>query len=121
MAKRQTSAKSLNAISGAIFVSVGLLLLFANLDQVATHGHNPFTTPAPSFGVILDLGLAGLRAVQTYLFEPSSFQAGLHQVLVSCWPLALVLLGAALLYNEIYKRLQGARLRDNVPTTGAGQ
>lgn len=70
---------------------------------------------------MLDLGLAGLRAVQTYLFEPSSFQAGLHQILVSCWPLALVLLGAALLYNEIYKRLQGGRVRDNGSATGEGQ
>ena len=113
MAKRQTSTKSLNAITGAIFVSVGLLLLFGNLDQVAAHGHNPFTTPAPSFGVMLDLGLAGLRAVQTYLFEPSSFQAGLHQILVSCWPLSLVLLGAALLYSEISKRLQGAKAHDS--------
>lgn len=113
MAKKRTSMKSLNAISGAIFVSVGLLLLFANLDQVAAQGRNPFTAPAPSFGVILDLGLAGLRAVQAYLFEPSSFQAGLHQILVSCWPLALVLLGAALLYSEISKRLQGAKAHDS--------
>ncbi|HKS73851.1 MAG TPA: hypothetical protein VJQ82_11695, partial [Terriglobales bacterium] len=65
--------QSLNAISGAIFVSVGLLLLFANFDQVAAHVRNPFTTPAHSFGAMLDVGLVGLRAVQTYLFEPSSF------------------------------------------------
>jgi len=119
MAKKRTSMKSLKAISGAIFVSVGLLLLFANLDQVAAHGRNPFTTPAPSFGAVLDLGLVGLRAVQAYLFEPSSFQAGLHQILVSCWPLALILLGAALLYSEISKRLQGARVRNSAPGTGA--
>lgn len=119
MAKKRASMKSLNAISGAIFVSVGFLLLFANLDQVAAHGHNPFTTPAPSFGVMLDLGLAGLRAVQTYLFEPSSFQAGLHQILVSCWPVALVLLGAALLYSEISKRIQGARVRNSAPGDGS--
>lgn len=119
MAKRQTSLQSLNVISGAILVSVGLLLLFANLDQVAAQVRNPFTAPAPSFGAMLDLGLAGLRAVQAYLFEPSSFQAGLHQILVSCWPLALVLLGAALLYSEISKRLQVARVRNNAAGDGS--
>lgn len=121
MAKQQTLPKSLNAISGTIFVSVGLLLLFASFDQVAAHVRNPFTTPAPSFGAMLDVGLVGLRAVQTYLFEPSSFQAGLHQILVSCWPLTLILLGAALLYDEIYKRLQIGRVRDHGPATGEGQ
>ena len=119
MAKRQTSPKSLNAISGAIFVSVGLLLLFANFDQVAAHVRNPFTTPAHSFGAMLDVGLVGLRAVQTYLFEPSSFQAGLHQILVSCWPLTLILLGAALLYSAISKRPQGARVRNSAPGDGS--
>jgi hypothetical protein len=110
MAKRQTTSKAFHAVAGAILLCCGLLLLFANLDEVAAQVSNPFaSTPGPLVTAI-ELGVAGLRAVQTYFFDPSTFQAGLHLILVSLWPLIPVIIGATLLKNAISKRFASPRL-----------
>lgn len=116
MARRQTASKSLKAIAGAILLPVGLLLLLANLDEVAAQVSNSFTSPANSISTVMDLGLAGLRAVQAYFFDPASFQSGLHSILVSFWPLILVIIGAALLHNAIGKRFANSRLARTYPS-----
>jgi hypothetical protein len=110
MAKRQTTSKAFHAVAGAILLCFGLLLLFANLDEVAAQVSNSFSSAAGGFGTVIELGLAGLRAVQAYFFDPSTFQAGLHMILVSFWPLILVIIGAALLQSAISKRFANSRL-----------
>ena len=110
MAKQQTTSKGFHAVAGAILLCFGLLLLFANLDDVAAQVSNSFaSTPGPLVTAI-ELGVAGLRAVQTYFFDPSTFQAGLHLILVSLWPLIPVIIGATLLKNAIGKRSTNSRL-----------
>jgi hypothetical protein len=59
----------------------------------------------------VQLGLAGLHAAQAYFFDHASFRSGLQQILVSCWPLILVILGTALLWNAVSHRLSSAALR----------
>src|SRR5216110_2717629 len=76
MAKRQTSSKSFHAVAGALLLSLGLLLLFANLDEVAAQVNHSFTSAGGSLGTVIELGLAGMRAVQAYFFDQSTFQAG---------------------------------------------
>lgn len=104
MAKRQTSSKSFHAVAGALLLSLGLLLLFANLDDLAARLSNSFCSTAGALGTVIELGLAGVRAVQTYFFDQPTFQAGLHAILVSFWPLILVIIGATLLRTAISKR-----------------
>ncbi len=117
MAKRQTSSfKSFPAVAGAILLSLGLLLFFANLDKVAAHLGNSFTSSGSSLGAVIELGLAGMRAVQAYFFDPSTFQAELHLILVSFWPLILVIIGAALLQSAAGKRLANSRLARTFPS-----
>ncbi len=117
MAKRQTSSfKSFPAVAGAILLSLGLLLFFANLDEVAAHLGNSFTSAGSSLGAVIELGLAGMRAVQAYFFDPSTFQAGLHLILVSFWPLILVIIGATLLQSAAGKRLANSRLAQTFPS-----
>src|SRR5260370_15414896 len=86
MATRQTLSKSLPAVAGTLLLSIGLLLLFANLDEVAAHVGNSFTSTPGSLGTVMELGLAGVRAVQTYFFDPAPFQAGLLLIFVSFLP-----------------------------------
>jgi hypothetical protein len=97
MAKQSTSSRGLRAIAGAMLLALGLLLLFANFDGVAARVNGSFTSPAISSGTLIELGLAGLRAAQSYVFDHPSFLSGLQQILVSFWPLILVVIGIALL------------------------
>ena len=110
MATRQSPQKSLHAVAGALLTSLGLLLLFANLDEVAARMSNSFSSTAGALGTAIELGLAGIRAVQTYFFDQPAFQAGVHWILVSLWPLILVIIGATLLQNAISKRHGNPRL-----------
>jgi hypothetical protein len=50
------------------------------------------------------LGLAGLRAVQVYIFDHSHFLSALQQILVSFWPLLLVVVGAVLMRRTLEHR-----------------
>ena len=102
MAKRRTSSKSFHAVAGAFLLSIGLLMLFANLDEVAT-GITNSSAPG-TLGAVVEIGLAGMRAVEAYFFDPAAFQAGFRWILGSLWPLILVIIGATLLRNAIGKR-----------------
>ena len=99
MATQNRSSRSLKAFTGAALLALGMLLLFANLDTVADNLSRPSASPVGSLGSLFELGIAGLRAAQAYYFDHPSFQAGLRQMLLSCWPLLLVLIGVALLQN----------------------
>lgn len=115
MARQQTASKTLYAIAGAILLPVGLLLLLANLDEAAARAGNFSNSTAGPLGTVIELGLAGLRAAQTYFFDPSSFQAGLHQILISFWPLIVVIIGAALLHRALGSGFGNARLARTLP------
>ena len=116
MAKRQTSSKSFHAVAGALLLSIGLLMLFANLDELGERVSNSFSSTAGTLGAVVEIGLAGMRAVEAYFFDHAAFQAGLHWILVSLWPLILVMIGATLLGNAIGKRHVNSRLARIFPS-----
>lgn len=98
MKARQASPRSLKSIAGATLLALGFLVLFANLDAVADQisgaagisaAHEPDVLPAVVLGT--------LHAVQSYVFDHSGFLSGLLQILVSFWPLILILIGGVLL------------------------
>jgi hypothetical protein len=97
MTRQQTLNRSIKAITGATLLSLGLLLLLANLDEVVARSSSSLASPAGSLGTVLELSLAALRVTQVYVFDPSRFQSGLQQILLSFWPLVLVFMGAGLL------------------------
>jgi hypothetical protein len=116
MARRQTSPKSFPAVAGALLLSIGLLMLFANLDEIATHISDSFSSAPGALGAVVEIGLAGMRAVQAYFFDQAAFRAGLHWILVSLWPLIPVMIGATLLQNAIGKRHVNPRLAPIFPS-----
>jgi len=98
MKAKQASPRSLKSIAGAILLALGFLVLFANLDAVAAQisgavgipgAHEPDVLPAVVLGA--------LHAVQSYVFDHSGFLSALLQILVSFWPLTLIVLGGVLL------------------------
>ncbi|HYL83376.1 MAG TPA: hypothetical protein VE263_04010 [Candidatus Angelobacter sp.] len=115
---RQTSSRNLKAIMGVALAATGLLLLFVNLDNATAHLGRPFASTAGSLDAAFELGLAGMRAAQAYFFEHSSFQSGVHQILVSFWPLILVIFGAALLQNAVGRRVASSGAGSRTQTTG---
>ena len=117
MAQRHTPSTILNETVGTILLSFGLLLLFANLGHVATQVSDSFASAAGSPGTVIALGLAALRTVQTYLFDPTTFQADIRVILVSFWPLILVIIGAVLLQNAVSRRFAGSAARANSRST----
>jgi hypothetical protein len=97
MTARWTSSQGLQSIAGAGVFALGLLLLFVNLDGVAAQVSSIVCTPAEAPGMLAAIGLAGLHALQAYAFDHAGFLSSLVQILVSFWPLILVLVGAVLL------------------------
>jgi hypothetical protein len=98
MTAKQASPRSLKSIAGAILLALGFLLLFANLDAVAAQISSAAGIPATHEPEALPaLVLGTLHAVQSYVFDHSGFFSSLLQILVSFWPLILILIGGVLL------------------------
>ena len=97
MTKAQTFSRAFNATAGAILFYFGLFLLLANLNDVAARVSDSFSYKASSASAVIELGLAGMRAVHSYFFDQPTFQADVRLILVSFWPLIPVIIGAVLL------------------------
>ena len=98
MVARQTSPRSLTSIAGALLLALGFLFLFSNLDAVAVQ----VTSAAGASGhqileMLPAMVLALLHGVQSYIFDHAGFLSALLQILVSFWPLILIIVGAVLL------------------------
>jgi hypothetical protein len=118
MAKQMTTSRGLRAITGATLLALGLLLFFSNLDGVAVRLGSSFNSSAGSFGTLFELGLAGLRAAQSYFFDHRSFLSGLRQILISFWPLTLVIIGITLLGQLFGKHFAASNRSASLPTYG---
>jgi len=97
MAASRTTTRSMKSVSGAAALAMGSFLLFVNLDGIAAQINDAVGAPSESMGIFPALGLAGLHALQAFAFDHTGFLSSLLQILVSFWPLILVLLGTALL------------------------
>jgi hypothetical protein len=105
MAARQTSSQNLKSIMGAILLALGFLVLFANLDAVTGQINSAAGTPVgPAQGMLPALVLAALHAIEDYAFDHAGFSSGLLQILVSFWPLILIIIGAVLLREAFWRR-----------------
>jgi hypothetical protein len=100
----QTSFRSLKSIAGACAFVLGFFLLFVNLDGFATLLNHAAGAPAEMVGILPALGLAGLHAVHAYTFDQPGFLSSLLQILVSFWPLLLIVVGATMLLHAFKGR-----------------
>lgn len=114
-AKTLTSSKTTHTVAGAVLFCFGLTLLTANLDAIAMQASSWFSSTPGTLGAALEIGLAGLRAVEAYFFDPSAFQAGFLSILVSLWPLILVIIGAILLHDAVGVRFASSKLARTFP------
>jgi hypothetical protein len=101
MANQQTSSKALKSVLGAAILAIGFLLLFGNLDALEASVTGILGGSASSgLECLPALIVATSHAVQAYAFDHQGFLSVLQQILVSFWPLLLVMTGAALLRSS---------------------
>lgn len=118
MAARRTTSRNMKSISGASVIALGILLLFVNLDGVAAQVGSMICTRAEATGMFSALGLAGLHALQAYTFDHAEFSSSLLQILVSFWPLILILVGAVLLRDVFQGPSASHRADTSASATG---
>jgi hypothetical protein len=106
MANQQTSSKGLRSVLGATLLALGFVMLFGNLDALEVSFNRILGGPVSGgMEAIPALILATSHAVEAYAFDQQGFLSVLEQILVSFWPLILVLIGATLLRNVFRNRL----------------
>ncbi len=100
MASQHRPSEGLKSIVGGALVGLGLHILFGNLDRVAEQLQHMLGTPAwETLGVLPSAVLAASQAVQAYGLDHQGFLQTLLWMLISFWPLLLVIAGTALLRN----------------------
>ncbi len=120
MANRRATLQSLKSITGASLFALGLMILFANLDGIAASLSDCAGIYVhEATGILPALGLAALHAAQSYAFDHAAFLASLQRILVSFWPVILILVGAVLLRDVFRGSLLG-RVADT-GTAAAGE
>jgi hypothetical protein len=96
---QRTLLERAKLIAGAVLVALGIFVLQENLGRTAAHlSHLLGTTPREALGALPTVIVLGAsRLAQVYAAGHWQFLVGvLHQMLVSSWPLLLVVVGAAL-------------------------
>ena len=120
MANRRATLQSLKSITGASLFALGLMILFANLDGIAASLSDCAGIYVhEATGILPALGLAALHAAQSYAFDHAAFLSSLQRILVSFWPVILILVGAVLLRDVFRGSLLG-RVADT-GTAAAGE
>jgi len=98
MARQRTAFRSSKSIAGAALVGFGMFILYENLaGAVAWLSHVLGTNSPEALGVLPAVILAASRVLQAYGADhPRSLQGFLQHMLVSSWPLLLVMVGTVL-------------------------
>lgn len=87
----------MKSIAGAVFIGLGVFVLYENLDQAVNQLSYLFSPSGKALGILPTVILAALRVLQAYATDHQRFVQGLFQhVLVTFWPLLLVIAGTVL-------------------------
>jgi hypothetical protein len=119
MATRNTASRSLKSSAGAFLLALGLVILSANLDGFAACVSSFAGAPAPQEpGIFPVLSLAALHAAQAYTFDHARFFSSLLRILVSFWPVILILAGVLLLRDVFRVSFLGRSAGASLTATG---
>jgi hypothetical protein len=100
MTGRNKPAESLRSIAGGILVGVGLHVLLGNVNRVAAQlRHFLGISAGESLGTLPSVVLAAAHVARAYGLDRHGFAVAFLGMLISFWPLLLVVAGAALLLD----------------------
>jgi hypothetical protein len=104
---RQHTSEGFKWMAGGALVGLGLHILAGNLDRAAAQvRHICGSTAGEGVGVLSSAVLAASQATQAYAFDHQGFLLGLLWMLVSFWPLLLVIVGAVLLQDAFTEKVR---------------
>jgi len=96
MAGRQSMVRIFRSIAGAAFLLLGMFFLYVNLSGAVARLRHVLAS-SEALGMLPAAVLAVSQAVHAYGFDHQRFLQGLlQQMLVSSWPLLLLICGTVL-------------------------
>jgi hypothetical protein len=100
MTRQHKTSESITGIAGGALVGLGLHILSGNLDTAADQlRHLLGNTAGDALGVLPSVVLASSQAAQAYSLDHHGFLQCFLRMLVSFWPLLLVVVGTVLLWD----------------------
>ena len=100
MTRQDKTSESITVIAGGALVGLGLHILSGNLDTAAHQlRHLLGNTAGDALGVLPSVVLASSQAAQAYTLDHHGFLQCFLRMLVSFWPLLLVVVGTVLLWD----------------------
>jgi hypothetical protein len=103
MAGQHTLSQNHKSIAGTSLIALGVLILAGNLASAAaqlSHTLGMNYADAQSLGLLAVISLGASNTLRVYLFSQQDFVRAFHQLLISLWPLLLVVAGTALKRDE---------------------
>jgi len=98
MTRQDKTSESITVIAGGALVGLGLHILSGNLDTAADQlRHLLGNTVGDALGVLPSVVLASSQAAEAYALDHHGFLQCFLRMLVSFWPLFLVVVGTVLL------------------------
>jgi hypothetical protein len=98
MIRQDKTSESITVIAGGALVGLGLHILSGNLDTAADQlRHLLGNTVGDALGVLPSVVLASSQAAEAYALDHHGFLQCFLRMLLSFWPLFLVVVGAVLL------------------------
>jgi len=98
MIRQDKTSESITVIAGGALVGLGLHILSGNLNTAADQlRHLLGNTVGDALGVLPSVVLASSQAAQAYALDHHGFLQCFLRMLVSFWPLLLVVVGTVLL------------------------
>jgi hypothetical protein len=100
MANKKSANRKLYSILGVLLLGMGLTILLAQIDIAASHlADRVRVSGSEAVGTVPAAIMTTLRAAQALAFDRANVLSAVREMLLSCWPVILVIVGAALLRN----------------------
>jgi uncharacterized membrane protein len=99
MARPWRLFRNLKAIVGVALIGLGLFIFCGNLADVAARSSRLVgisTDASQTFGGLIAVGLAAAQVWRSYVFDRRELALGVCRILISFWPVLLVIAGAVL-------------------------
>src|SRR5260370_18984447 len=109
MIRQDKTSESIRVIAGGTLVGLGLHILSGNLDSAADQlRHLLGNTVGDALGVLPSVVLASSQAAQAYALDHHGFFECFLRMLVSFWPLLLVVVGTVVLRDVFADKVTAA-------------